>query len=84
MLQHVQGRRFLAENGAGLGHLNLFEFGLATPRASILGGSFGLAIGVVSGHTTFAAVDDNTSQLKVWTLNEAPPSSGLVRALKPS
>lgn len=34
-----------------------------------LGGSFGLAFGVVNGHTTFAAVDDNTSELKVWELN---------------
>jgi hypothetical protein len=34
-----------------------------------IGGSFGLAFGVINGHTTFAAVDDNTAQLKVWTLN---------------
>jgi hypothetical protein len=34
-----------------------------------LGGSFGLGFGSVNGHSTFAAVDDNTSQLKVWTLN---------------
>jgi hypothetical protein len=34
-----------------------------------LGGSFGLAFGVVNGHATFAAVDDSTSQLKVWTSN---------------
>jgi len=34
-----------------------------------LGGSFGLGFGVVNGHTTFAAVDDNTSSLEVWTLN---------------
>jgi hypothetical protein len=34
-----------------------------------LGGSFGLAFGVVDGKETFAAVDDNTSSLEVWTLN---------------
>lgn len=34
-----------------------------------LGGSFGLAFGSVNGHSTFAAVDDNTSSLEVWTLN---------------
>ena len=34
-----------------------------------LGGSFGLAFGIVNGKTTFAAVDDNTSSLEVWTLN---------------
>jgi hypothetical protein len=34
-----------------------------------LGGSFGLAFGTVGGKTTFAAVDDNTSSLEVWTLN---------------
>ena len=33
------------------------------------GGAFGLAFGVVDGHTTFAAVDDNTSSLEVWTVN---------------
>lgn len=34
-----------------------------------LGGAFGLGFGVVNGHVTFAAVDDNTSSLEVWTLN---------------
>ena len=34
-----------------------------------LGGSFGLGFGVINGHSTFAAVDDNTSSLEVWTLN---------------
>jgi len=34
-----------------------------------LGGSFGLAFGSVNGKSTFAAVDDNTSSLHVWTLN---------------
>jgi len=34
-----------------------------------LGGSFGLAFGTVNGHSTFAAVDDNTASLEVWTLN---------------
>ena len=34
-----------------------------------LGGSFGLAFGTVNGKTTFAAVDDNTATLEVWTLN---------------
>jgi hypothetical protein len=34
-----------------------------------LGGSFGLAFGTVSGKVTFAAVDDNTSSLEVWTVN---------------
>lgn len=34
-----------------------------------LGGSFGLAFGTVGGKTTFAAVDDNTSSLEVWTVN---------------
>ncbi len=34
-----------------------------------LGGSFGLAFGTVSGKITFAAVDDNTSSLEVWTVN---------------
>jgi len=33
------------------------------------GGSFGLAFGMVNGHSTFAAVDDNISSLLVWTLN---------------
>lgn len=33
------------------------------------GGSFGLGFGVVNGHSTFAAVDDNTASLEVWTLN---------------
>ena len=32
------------------------------------GGSFGLAFGTVSGKTVFAAVDDNTSSLQVWTI----------------
>jgi hypothetical protein len=34
-----------------------------------LGGAFGLAFGTVSGKITFAAVDDNTSSLEVWTVN---------------
>lgn len=34
-----------------------------------LGGSFGLAFGTVNGSITFAAVDDNTSTLEVWTVN---------------
>ena len=34
-----------------------------------LGGSFGLGFGTVNGKLTFAAVDDNTATLKVWTLN---------------
>lgn len=34
-----------------------------------LGGAFGLGFGTVNGHSTFAAVDDNTSSLEVWTLN---------------
>ncbi len=33
------------------------------------GGSFGLGFGIVNGKTTFAAVDDNTSSLEVWTVN---------------
>jgi hypothetical protein len=33
------------------------------------GGSFGLGFGTVNGKTTFAAVDDNTSSLEVWTVN---------------
>jgi len=32
------------------------------------GGSFGLQFGMVDGHQTFAAVDDNTVTLDVWTL----------------
>jgi hypothetical protein len=34
-----------------------------------LGGSFGLNFGTVAGKSTFAAVDDNTSSLQVWTIN---------------
>jgi hypothetical protein len=34
-----------------------------------LGGSFGLNFGIVNGKTTFAAVDDNTNSLEVWTIN---------------
>jgi hypothetical protein len=34
-----------------------------------LGGSFGLNFGKVNGKETFAAVDDNTATLEVWTLN---------------
>ncbi|MGA2919774.1 MAG: hypothetical protein ABSE28_01620 [Candidatus Sulfotelmatobacter sp.] len=34
-----------------------------------LGGAFGLAFGTVDGELTFAAVDDNTSSLEVWTVN---------------
>ncbi len=34
-----------------------------------LGGAFGLAFGTVDGKITFAAVDDNTSSLEVWTVN---------------
>jgi hypothetical protein len=34
-----------------------------------LGGSFGLGFGMVKGNMTFAAVDDNTSSLEVWTLS---------------
>lgn len=34
-----------------------------------LGGSFGLGFGTVNGKTTFAAVDDNTATLEVWTVN---------------
>jgi hypothetical protein len=34
-----------------------------------LGSSFGRAFRTVSGETTFAAVDDDTSSLEVWTLN---------------
>jgi hypothetical protein len=33
-----------------------------------LGGSFGLGFGTVKGQTTFAAVDDNTATLEVWTV----------------
>jgi hypothetical protein len=33
-----------------------------------LGGAFGLQFGVVNGHETFAAVDDNTASLEVWTV----------------
>jgi hypothetical protein len=33
-----------------------------------LGGSFGLRFGMVKGKMTFAAVDDNTSSLEIWTL----------------
>jgi hypothetical protein len=33
------------------------------------GGSFGLAFGTVNGETRFAAVDDNTASLEVWTIN---------------
>ena len=33
------------------------------------GGAFGLRFGMVNGHETFAAVDDNTATLEVWTLN---------------
>jgi hypothetical protein len=34
-----------------------------------LGGAFGLQFGMVNGYRTFAAVDDNTATLEVWTLN---------------
>jgi hypothetical protein len=34
-----------------------------------IGGAFGLGFGTVNGKSTFAAVDDNTSELEVWTLN---------------
>jgi hypothetical protein len=34
-----------------------------------LGGSFGLAFGTVNGKTTFAAVDDNTASLEIFTIN---------------
>jgi hypothetical protein len=34
-----------------------------------LGGAFGLNFGIVNGKTTFAAVDDNTNSLEVWTIN---------------
>jgi hypothetical protein len=34
-----------------------------------LGGSFGLGFGTVAGKSTFAAVDDNTNSLEVWTIN---------------
>lgn len=34
-----------------------------------LGGAFGLAFGTINGQSIFAAVDDNTSSLDVWTLN---------------
>jgi len=34
-----------------------------------LGGSFGLGFGTVDGKTTFAAVDDNTATLEIWTIN---------------
>jgi hypothetical protein len=37
------------------------------PSRPNLGGSFGLAFGTVGGKATFAAVDDNTSSLEVWT-----------------
>jgi hypothetical protein len=33
-----------------------------------LGGSFGLGFGTVDGKSTFAAVDDNTNSLEVWTV----------------
>jgi hypothetical protein len=32
-----------------------------------MGGAFGLQFGVVNGQKTFAAVDDNTATLEVWT-----------------
>jgi hypothetical protein len=35
-----------------------------------LGGSFGLAVNTVGEVATFAAVDDNTASLIVWTLNQ--------------
>jgi hypothetical protein len=34
-----------------------------------LGGAFGLGFGTVKGKMTFAAVDDNTSSLEIWTIN---------------
>jgi hypothetical protein len=34
-----------------------------------LGGSFGLAVYTVGDVATFAAVDDNTASLIIWTLN---------------
>ncbi|MGA3370696.1 MAG: hypothetical protein ABSC48_02930 [Terracidiphilus sp.] len=34
------------------------------------GGSFGLAVSSSNGQSIFAAVDDNTSSLLIWTLNE--------------
>jgi hypothetical protein len=33
-----------------------------------LGGAFGLGFGTVNGKTTFAAVDDNTASLEIWTI----------------
>ena len=41
-----------------------------------LGGSFGLGFGIVGGKTTFAAVDDNTASLEIWTVgSSASPSN---------
>ena len=34
-----------------------------------LGGAFGLQCGIVNGYRMFAAVDDNSATLEVWTLN---------------
>jgi hypothetical protein len=34
-----------------------------------LGGSFGLAVNATGSTATFAAVDDNTASLMIWTLN---------------
>jgi hypothetical protein len=49
------------------------EFVAQFPIDPNLGGSFGLAV-QTTGHLTsrFAAVDDNTSQLKIWTVTLSP------------
>jgi len=61
-------------------HLNeLVEF---TPKGQFVaqfqvdpgnaGGAFGVALYVANGQIRFAAVDDNTNTLNVWTFNEEP------------
>lgn len=48
------------------------------------GAAFGLALQTVDGQTRFAAVDDNTNTLDIWTLQSNPPSPGSTPSTPPS
>lgn len=45
------------------------QFVSEIPADPMLGGSFGLAVNVKGDKATFAAVDDNTAAITIWTLN---------------
>jgi hypothetical protein len=43
-----------------------------------LGGSFGLNVATNGTHAVFTAVDDNQSNISIWTLPLEPPASSVI------